>query len=131
MFGSGESYCVLPSHLTQVRGLKDVLNCHLLATLKSHLTQVRGLKDNLHHVPDSWLRIAPHAGARIESLAAMPYSVWLLSHLTQVRGLKDVKPAKLRNSKGIAPHAGARIERPHKYLYRIVIAYRTSRRCAD
>ena len=63
--GTGKSYYVLPSHPTRVRGLKrvDILSPPLI-------------------------RIAPHAGARIET---------------------TLLPRNTRSS-NIAPHAGARIE---------------------
>ena len=43
--GTSESYCVLPSHLMQVRGLKQ----------------------SVLIIPDREDEIAPHAGARIET----------------------------------------------------------------
>ena len=79
--GTSESYCVLPSHLMQVRGLKLSSRRAKKRDRASHLTQVRGLKQV----------------SRISSPACK-------SHLTQVRGLKPRHPKeKKRNRKKRLP----------------------------
>lgn len=73
--GTSESYCVLPSHLMQVRGLKLSSQRAKKRDRASHLTQVRGLKQV----------------SRISSPACK-------SHLTQVRGLKPRHPKEKKET---------------------------------
>ena len=53
----------------------------------SHLTQVRGLKHLIQRL-NMRLFVAPHAGAWIETINSEFMSATISSHLTQVRGLK-------------------------------------------
>ena len=85
--GTGESYCVLPSHLSLVRGLKLWYNHIETATRKSHLSLVRGLKRHMNE-NCAYAVIAPLVGARIETVAVQEKAVYTLSHLSLVRGLK-------------------------------------------
>ena len=66
--GTGESYCVLPSHLSLVRGLKPEVVADEENEWRSHLSQVRGLKR---------LRLYGPVGE-------------VKSHPTRVRGLKQL-----------------------------------------
>ena len=54
--------------------------------------------------------IAPHAGARIETLPPAGDFLRSVSHLMQVRGLKQSVLIIPDREDEIAPHAGARIE---------------------
>ena len=87
MRGSGESYFVLPSHPTRVRGLKRrtrtrrliavTIAPHAGARIETILTMMKLLR----------LCIAPLVGARIETTAGRIFSTILASHPTLVRGL--------------------------------------------
>ena len=67
--GTGESYCVLPSHLSLVRGLKPMVSPPSVCRGGSHLSLVRGLKPEV---------------------VADEENEWR-SHLSQVRGLKRLR----------------------------------------
>ena len=80
-------------------------------TLKpSHLTQVRGLKQVFHPYPPK-NQFAPHAGAWIETGGSRPSVIAMDSHLTQVRGLKlwarllmaEAKLSHLTQVRGLKP----------------------------
>ena len=77
-------------------------------TPMSHPTQVRGLKLFALQKAGKGRRVAPHAGAWIETHAARWCALLLSpSHPTRVRGLK--LPARLRREKDapVAPLTGA------------------------
>ena len=78
---------------------------------KSHPTRVRGLKLFKHHANTVKNRVAPHAGAWIETAKRWRAKASRKeSHPTRVRGLKqDLADAGLQLG-GVAPHAGAWIE---------------------
>ena len=57
------------------------------------------------------LRVAPHAGAWIETVVEMTDAVNKLpSHPTRVRGLKQIAHKVIFTVVPVAPHAGAWIE---------------------
>ena len=101
--------------------------------MRSHPTRVRGLKQKQVVQPHERHRVAPHAGAWIETLVRLDALVpehlvaphagawietcaaiwnWLpvMSHPTRVRGLKHVTVHHWFIPTRVAPHAGAWIE---------------------
>ena len=142
------------SHPTRVRGLKlDAAAIHVIKRA-SHPTRVRGLKHvgrrgwpECHRVAPhagAWIetelyervtaagKVAPHAGAWIETGSRrMKARAAAASHPTRVRGLKPVFLANIYGTRHVAPHAGAWIETHwwpgwHGCVYR-----RTPRGCVD
>ena len=71
---------------------------------------MRGLKHILVCVITNPYRVAPHAGAWIET--AFPPDLWVRhgSHPTRVRGLKLLDRIRKPYFADVAPHAGAWIE---------------------
>ncbi len=121
----------LASPLTQGRGLKRFAPRSDESTRSSPLTQGRGLK------PDGGRggrdrRVAPHAGARIETvIKAIEKYRLSKSPLTQGRGLKLDDRLAFGGGGGVAPHAGARIETPGSHIALVAPNGRPSRRGAD
>ena len=118
------------SHPTRVRGLKLARLVEVQRHEESHPTRVRGLK----HRPGAHRclapRVAPHAGAWIETLAgrAGPDSQ-RLSHPTRVRGLKQVHGQTPQLGTAVAPHAGAWIETRPRHVPEPQWACRTPHGC--
>ena len=56
-----------PSHPTRVRGLKLDMEIELYSSKQSHPTRVRGLKLTPNYAGGLYDRVAPHAGAWIET----------------------------------------------------------------
>ena len=89
--GTGESYCVLPSHLSLVRGLKLLRLQARYIVLVSHLSLVRGLKLTV------WSEIVYNIASHLSLVRGLKPEVvadeeneWR-SHLSQVRGLKRLR----------------------------------------
>ena len=124
-------YC--ESHPTRVRGLKPAGRNRCRQTrCRSHPTRVRGLKLRCRPHDLRRRRVAPHAGAWIETFVApsprssvcvAPHAgAWIEtagkcrsrpsgpSHPTRVRGLKLACRSRLPSIASVAPHAGAWIE---------------------
>ena len=88
----GEGFRAPLSHPTRVRGLKRRIRLLAHRRLESHPTRVRGLKHDGRRNNRTLCRIAPHAGARIETYlpTGMPQG-FQSSHPTRVRGLKQTR----------------------------------------
>ena len=56
------------------------------------------------------MRVAPHAGARIETLVLVDPLGDTRSRPTRARGLKQLEAINHQSEERVAPHAGARIE---------------------
>ena len=72
----------------RVRGLKLKKSFPLLEKPRSHPMRVRGLKPYSSRPEGRELRVAPHAGAWIETCIAVYIIVKIVSHPMRVRGLK-------------------------------------------
>ena len=141
------------SHPTRVRGLKPSSLGGSVHIAQSHPTRVRGLK-HFFNVPLRLLwKVAPHAGAWIETATPLWVSDNLKSHPTRVRGLKPVfcqytmpgdksHPTRVRGLKhglikimghrrSVAPHAGAWIETQSNCGLHHMYNGRTPRGCVD
>ena len=55
------------SRLTQARGLKPIWEYHIALHVMSRLTQARGLKLTQYAGQPEAIKVAPHAGAWIET----------------------------------------------------------------
>ena len=72
---------------------------------------LRGLKQAPDAFAQDVVRVAPHAGAWIETNSGMSELMRCpASHPTRVRGLKPSSPRVRKASHSVAPHAGAWIE---------------------
>ena len=103
--------CTARSHPSRVRGLKLGRPGGIGPSVESHPSRVRGLKlrQILHALRRD--RVAPLAGAWIETRAnRATYTRCLRSHPSRVRGLKLVVGQNLRERRLVAPLAGAWIE---------------------
>ena len=98
------------SHPTRVRGLKPATCVAPVPWVRSHPTRVRGLKLVAGDGQRPAARVAPHAGAWIETRPVRPDLRHGGSHPTRVRGLKHDKAHAAHEADQVAPHAGAWIE---------------------
>ena len=74
----------------------------------SHPTRVRGLKQAPDAFAQDVVRVAPHAGAWIETNSGMSELMRCpASHPTRVRGLKLAGHDVERVAHAVAPHTGA------------------------
>ena len=82
----------------------------MMRWLRSPLTQGRGLKQVDGCIAFCFKRVAPHAGAWIETPRRLDRFCDSRSPLTQGRGLKHCDFVAMALNSSVAPHAGAWIE---------------------
>ena len=98
------SLLYLVSHPTRVRGLKLSLSGDERKSFASHPTRVRGLKRELSLSRQTYLFVAPHTGAWIETMLQAAFTQKMQSHPTRVRGLKPKKILDAHLGAGRTPH---------------------------
>ncbi len=101
-----------PSRPTRARGLKHTVAwLYRWSSATSRPTRARGLKLVYRGAVLPKVRVAPHAGAWIETRRAQrKQSLVAQSRPTRARGLKPRRTSSSERSCGVAPHAGAWIE---------------------
>jgi len=102
------------SPLTQGRGSKRCGRCESPERHASPLTQGRGSKRYRGAILLRAARVAPHAGAWIETLQSCCWRRRRWSPLTQGRGSKRRRHSECAECRRVAPHAGAWIETRRK-----------------
>ena len=123
-------------------------------SFESHPTRVRGLKQAEEGTKERGARVAPHAGAWIETglgwckgwlgheshptrvrglkqLLWAGFSHFFWSHPTRVRGLKLRLAGIVFRAEKVAPHAGAWIETWLAAVLAVCWGGRTPRGCVD
>ena len=142
------------SHPSRVRGLKPIRAPECPIPKVSHPSRVRGLKPPPCQHPATRKRVAPLAGAWIETslrrimrvarCVAPLAGAWIetrlsvcwsgpdcRSHPSRVRGLKHAAGHGLHRQEGVAPHAGAWIETESENMREKNMTCRTPRGCVD